>query len=300
MTSRLSDFIPEGLAGNFADSEQSRAAVLALEPGFHNLIGQEEAWSSQPEAMDFLRPASPYFQLKRLSTAIYRHHFAACLDCLPREARVLDAGCGIGRFTVELADRFADVTAFDPCRRSLDACRAHLAERNHPAVALHWADLSWLDTLPAASFDLLFAAEVICYVGDPELALRRLARVSRPGARLLLSVEAKPGALTVRAADRPGEWQRLLAGEPLLREGDCFVRLFDETSLGELLERTGWRVDSRRMSHFFGEGPFWQSLDDDRLADPGYFAEILAAEEACRADPRLAPWGRVLSVTAHR
>lgn len=291
--------MPRGLVKKFYTGDESRREALALEPGFHNLVGQETAWSADPMAMDFLRFASPYHHLKRLSTAIYRRHFDSFLPPPAEGFRVLDAGCGIGRFTAELARRYPAVTACDPCRSSLAACAAHLAEQKLMAD-LHWADLSWLDQLPPASFELIFAVEVICYVGDPAAALQRLARVARPGAWLFLSVEARPGALTVRAANRPVEWRRLLAGEPLLRENDCYVRLFDEVSLRELLPQTGWRIVSSRLSHYFGEGPFWQSLDDDRLADDAYREEILAAEDECRADPLIAPWGRVLSLIARR
>ena len=51
------------------------------------------------------------------------------------------------------------------------------------------------DVLPRAGLDAALAIEVLCYVEDPLSALRELARVTRPGGWIAVSVEGLYGAL---------------------------------------------------------------------------------------------------------
>lgn len=246
--------------------------------------------------MDFLDPASPYHHLKALSTATYLDVFEPHLASLPSSARVLDVGCGIGRFTLPLAERFAHVTAVDACRSALVCCDRHLAAAGRDNVELVWADLSWLADLPPASFDVVFAVEFICYTAAPAEALRQLVRVARDGARLFLSVEAAPGALCGALLPGPEFVSRALAGEALLEPEERYVRYFTRDALRELVTAAGWDIVESFGAHFFAEGPLWHAIDDDRLADPAYAAQVLAAERAARAEPRLADLARAIGI----
>jgi SAM-dependent methyltransferase len=101
--------------------------------------------------------------------------------------RILDAGCGNGRyskFLLRWADADAFIAGFDLSQRMLiRARRRRQASRiNHVA-----ADLT---KIPFASgfFDAVVCGYVLEHLPDPRIGLSELARVLRPGGKLLLLV----------------------------------------------------------------------------------------------------------------
>jgi len=277
-----------------------RAAALRDDPGLHNVLGYEREFNADPVAMDFLDPHSRFHHLKQLSTRLYLDWCAPLWARIPSAAAALDAGCGIGRFTIPLAGRFAHVAAFDPCRSAIDCCIEHLRRAEVENAAVHWADQQWLRRLPDASFDVIWAIEFLCYTTDPAGTLAELTRLARPGAWLLCSVESLPGGLCGQDHLEVTDILEALAGRPILLEEDSFVHLFDGARLCAMVERCGWRPVELAGSHYFGEGPFWQSIDDDLLAETRYQEQLLTAERVCRADPRLRDLGRVLCLAARK
>jgi SAM-dependent methyltransferase len=291
---------PEGLTASFYAAAPPGAAWLAAHPDFHNLLGWERAWAQRAAELDFLAPTSPYFHLKALSTAAYRRWLAPHLAALPPGAAALDAGCGIGRFARVLADRCARVVAFDPSRGALAVCARRLAAEKRTNVELHLADLTWLDELPPATFAAALAIETLSYVADPAAALRHILRIVKPGGLVAISVEGAPGGLAMNGVLDPTELLAARRGEPVVRPGDCWVQYYDRPRFAALLADAGLTGAEIVGSHYFGEGPFWPAVDDARLADPAYVDAILAAEDACRADPVIAPWARVFAAAGRR
>jgi len=98
---------------------------------------------------------------------------------------ILDAACGNGRysrFLLRHADPDAQITAFDLSPRMLARAQRRLGNNR---VTLAVADLT---RLPYADdvFDAAVCGWVLEHLPDPRLGLRELARVLRPGGKLLL------------------------------------------------------------------------------------------------------------------
>ncbi len=146
---------------------------------------------------------------------------------------VADVGCGPGHVTRFLAARGADVVGLDLSAEMVAVARERAPE-------LRFAVASMLD-LPAA--DGAWAGAVALYsiihLGDDERAraCRELARVLRPGARLLVSfhVESPESAA--------GEVNHLteLLGRPVVLDG----HFLDPPGVEELLADAGLRVEAR-------------------------------------------------------
>jgi ubiquinone/menaquinone biosynthesis C-methylase UbiE len=96
--------------------------------------------------------------------------------------RLLDVGCGPGTLTAGLAARMAPgpVVAIDTSAEVLDEARLFCAERGVENVTLVHGDFRTAG-LPASSFDVVHAHQVLQHLRDPVGALRDMARLARPG-----------------------------------------------------------------------------------------------------------------------
>jgi ubiquinone/menaquinone biosynthesis C-methylase UbiE len=103
------------------------------------------------------------------------------IDELP-QGRILDAACGTGRHTQYLAEHGYEVVGTDGVAAMLDKAKAKL-----PSVEFHLADL---ESLPFedASFDGAVCGLAFLHLEDLGPATREIARVLKPGARLIVSV----------------------------------------------------------------------------------------------------------------
>jgi 2-polyprenyl-6-hydroxyphenyl methylase / 3-demethylubiquinone-9 3-methyltransferase len=109
--------------------------------------------------------------------------------------RVLDLGCGEGAFAAELHRAGAAVLAVDVAEEPLRRARA-----SHPAVEFALIDGEGTWALPDASFDLVWAGEVIEHVADTAAWFSELRRVLRSGGRLALSTPSLGPAQLLSAA----------------------------------------------------------------------------------------------------
>lgn len=106
--------------------------------------------------------------------------------------RLLDVGAGPGTITVDLAELVASVTATEIGPDELDLARATAAERESANIDFQVADVHALP-FEDATFDVTHAHQVLQHVADPVLALREMARVTKPG-----------GIIAVRDSDYTG------------------------------------------------------------------------------------------------
>lgn len=99
--------------------------------------------------------------------------------------RILDAGCGNGRysrFLLRHADPDAVLTSFDLSPRMLERAQKRLKSDRVSHVAADLTRLPYAD----ATFDAVVCGWVLEHLPDPLPGLRELARIMKPGGKLLL------------------------------------------------------------------------------------------------------------------
>jgi 2-polyprenyl-3-methyl-5-hydroxy-6-metoxy-1,4-benzoquinol methylase len=150
--------------------------------GYH-----ESLWRALPKDLD------PPDLNMRLAFLLER---ARALDTAGQApARVLDVGCGEGRFAAELARAGFLVVGVDVAQEPLRRGRA-----SHPELDLRVVPLAGPWPLADASFDVVWAGETIEHVADTAGWLSELRRVLRSGGSLLLSTPAHGRLLMLRLA----------------------------------------------------------------------------------------------------
>jgi SAM-dependent methyltransferase len=112
--------------------------------------------------------------LNRMTNAV----FIRFLD-VPAGARVLEVGSGLGLLAVEVASAAEDVSVVGVEVSPQQIAAAVVS----PGVAYRQGDAHSLD-LADASFDLVYARYLLEHVEHPDLVVREMRRVVRPGGRV--------------------------------------------------------------------------------------------------------------------
>ncbi|MFB9238737.1 class I SAM-dependent methyltransferase [Plantactinospora siamensis] len=156
--------------------------------------------------------------------------------------RVLDVGTGPGTVAALALERGARVTAVDA-----EPSMVELAAARVPGAEVRAAILPDLP-FPAGAFDAVIANFLINHVGRPAAGVAELARVTRPGGRVALSVWPQPAGAMQQL------WYDVLAAAgltmpadiPTVAEAENFARTPD--GFAALLRSAGLdRVDCRRL-----------------------------------------------------
>jgi SAM-dependent methyltransferase len=188
--------------------------------------------------------------------------------------RVLDAGCGSGRLTVELASGGAAVTGVDTNAKQLGVA-ARRADEASVSLALLEADFNEVLPFADATFDAVVSRLSVMAAADPVATLRELGRVLEPGGRLVTCLWASP-------AENP--WfsgPREAIGVVLGAERAVFARAFGK--LGDLEEaavahRTADLVDVEAvLLHGSRSAPDSASYWAELAAENGHFRRVDAA-----------------------
>jgi SAM-dependent methyltransferase len=168
---------------------------------------------------------------------------------LLREARpgerVLDLGCGAGRFVAALRDAGADPVGIELAEGALARAR-----RTAPGADLRLVEPDGSLPLAHGEIDLVWCSEVLEHVADTIAFVTEIRRVLRPGGRLLLTVpdHGRVKRITLAVADYDAHYDPL--GEHL--------RFYTRRSLTRVLEATGF--SAIRLSTLGGPPLLRQSL----------------------------------------
>jgi SAM-dependent methyltransferase len=141
---------------------------------------------------------------------------------LPKQARILDAGCGSGRNMVELA-RYGAVNGVE-----LSPTSVRLARERRVGEVIEGSVMEV--PFDDASFDLVVSLDVIEHLSDDTGAFAELRRIVAPGGALLVTVPA---------------YQWLWSSHD---EMNHHHRRYSRRTLLAAAEATGWRCE--RTTHF--------------------------------------------------
>jgi len=150
--------------------------------------------------------------------------------------RVLDLGCGAGRFVAALRDHGADPVGVELADAALERAR-----RNVPGADLRALGSDGEIPLEDSSVDLVWCSEVLEHVPDTAGLLSEARRVLRTGGRLLVTTPSHDLPRRVLIA--------LLRFEPHFDPLGQHVRFYSRRSLTRVLETFAFeevRVSGRR------------------------------------------------------
>jgi 2-polyprenyl-3-methyl-5-hydroxy-6-metoxy-1,4-benzoquinol methylase len=189
-------------------------------------------WESLPEGLDppDLR-LRVEFVLEQLRAAV-----------AGRSPRVLDVGCGEGQLTAELARAGVRVVGVDVAQEPLR--RAHARD---PTLDLRVIPVDGRWPLEDASFDVVWAGEVIEHVADTTGWLSQVRRVLAPSGTLLLSTPAHGRLLMLSLALSRRRFARHF--DPLADH----LRFYSAGTLRRLLQDFGFeQIELRHAGGIWG------------------------------------------------
>ncbi|MGD8322381.1 MAG: class I SAM-dependent methyltransferase [Gemmatimonadota bacterium] len=233
----------------------------------------------------------------RVNFEMHRRVLARHID---RRDRVLEAGAGAGRFTIELARLGASLTVTDisPEQIRLNEAKTRAAGAAEAVEAWAVADACDLSRYPAGSFDAVVGfGGLLSYALDRrDDALEELLRVTKPGGPVLLSVISLLGgyrlflpAVLAMAAGGASEAlvQLRVTGDQVTRDvepGGHFCHMFRWTEFEAFLHDHRCTVVEARGANFASVQNAG-ALDGVWESAPEQWTYLLDIEEDFTAEP---------------
>lgn len=179
-------------------------------------------------------------------------HAVFLLPHLQQGMRLLDAGCGPGTITLDLAKRVApgEVVGIDQGPEQIEAARQHAVQQQAKQVRFEVADICALP-FPDNSFDAAYCNAVLAHLQHPEQAVRELYRVLKPG-----------GVAGIRNGANQGFF--VAPPSPLILRG---LELYMELVKAN------------------GGSPYIGQTQHALLREAGFVRRVVTASFECKADP---------------
>jgi|GEM_PF-2218352 len=169
-----------------------------------------------------------------------RRHRAvlALIENLPA-GRVLDYGCGYGDLTYAISRTHPDVMGVDVAPDRVEFAQSQYAPLRFEVCAPQGLDL------PDASLDIVASIVVLPFVPDPDVYLKDVRRVLRPGGHLVIATKTWPVLRRI--------YRRLRDGRGVGTRGRSALHLHTLDTTADLLASHGFTVLQRAA---FYDPPF--------------------------------------------
>ena len=152
--------------------------IAATEPADHETEFVEKYWTKVWE-----KEGGPQEQVDCIPRKDEYRVMASHMSKLPKGARVLDAGCGLGDWTLHFAREGFSVVGLDLSRKTVEQLQARF-----PEAAFVSGDIRHTG-FEDASFDAYFSWGVVeHFEAGPQECLREAWRILKPGGLLFISV----------------------------------------------------------------------------------------------------------------
>ena len=170
---------------------------------------------------------------------IYHIKLKKLFDMIEKEGRMLDIGCGTCWYSINAAKSGYDVTGMDLSGYAVKIgkkvgkclgdqickkCDFLLGDAENPPFK-------------EESFDCVLYLNILEHLPDPEMGIKEISRVLKPGGYVILATDLKKGFLTLDWLHKTITPRRYEARQS--RWGHDEERFFDLDELKELLERKG-------------------------------------------------------------
>src|SRR5258707_3681222 len=153
---------------------------------------------------------------------------------------VLDIGCGDGASVIAAGRAGAAVIAADVVDETIQAVRKKMASVPARHFEAHVSDCNPIP-IPDESCTVVIAQEVLEHVWDPEVVIREMVRVGRPGCRYLITVPHPASESLMRTVAYAEYFQ-----------APNHVRIFEPDQLKRIVRSTGLEITQE-----FGTGFYW-------------------------------------------
>lgn len=198
-----------------------------------------------------------------------------------RDALILDAGGGTGKWTIPIARLGYRVTLSDISERMLQIAEQKLTKANLLAkVRIVVADVTKMDMFEEGSFNfVLCEGDPLSYCSDPRKGIKELVRVVKQGAVIVASVDNFYSRLMWSIRQGTVD-QAVKLLEDQWATGEFPMYFFKPSELIQRFSETGCKVEK-----IVGKNMFSGGLGEDRLRDPDTFSGILKLELEYCDDP---------------
>jgi SAM-dependent methyltransferase len=175
------------------------------------------------------RGYADYARESRLYLKTYHKRMRLVERWLPQRGRVLDVGCAAGYFLRVVQRQGHDVHGVElssaiayAAVAALGAARVHVGTLEEAVASKGWAP---------QSFDLVTLWDVVEHLPDPQLVLRRIRELVKPGGHLLLETQ-----------DVTSRWARLLGRRWHHYKHDEHLYHFSPKTIRRLLGDCGFEI----------------------------------------------------------